>query len=109
MFTLLLLGLISVAHGAAVVPTVDVLKVDTEAVTLTPDNYDYLTFGKSFFINFQGPKCGHCKKMKPAWDALAIMYAEDESFSDASLIASVDCANEGRVLCDMFQIQTYPT
>lgn len=84
-----LLGLFAVAH----------------AVELTPANYDDLTFGKSVFINFHGPECGHCQKMRPAWDALVEAFADSET----SLIAEVDCTHDGKVLCDGFGVQGYPT
>eukprot|EP00965_Chrysotila_dentata_P140780 4653927-Pleurochrysis_carterae.AAC.1 len=40
---------------------------------LTPDTFEEQVFksGKSAFIKFFAPWCGHCKKMKPDWDTLA--------------------------------------
>ena len=45
------------------------------AIELTPDNWDAETSGKTAFIKFFAPWCGHCKKMKPDWDKLMEAYA----------------------------------
>jgi protein disulfide-isomerase-like protein len=71
---------------------------------LTPDNFDTETAGKSVFIKFYAPWCGHCKKLAPAWDKLADEYAGDAT----KLIAKVDCTAAGKPLCDAHGVKGFP-
>jgi len=75
------------------------------AVHLTPDNYDSTVAGKTVFLKFYAPWCGHCKKMKPDWDKLM------EKFDDhaTGLVAEVDCTADGKPLCDSNGVQGFPT
>jgi len=57
------------------------------------------------FIKFFAPWCGHCKKMKPAWDALMDEYAGHAT----KLVADVDCIKEGKPLCDAQGVKGFPT
>lgn len=74
-------------------------------VSLTPDNYDSVTDGKTVFIKFFAPWCGHCKKMAPDWEKLS---AEWEGHA-VGLIADVDCTAEGKPLCDANGVKGFPT
>merc|ERR1712194_836490 len=73
--------------------------------SLTPENYSSMTDGKTVFIKFFAPWCGHCKKMAPDWEKLADEWADK---SDA-LIAEIDCTAEGKPICDEFGIKGFPT
>lgn len=75
------------------------------AVELTPSNWDHHTVGKTVFIKFFAPWCGHCKKIKPAWDQLMTDYKD----SDTILVADVDCIGAGKALCDTHGVQGFPT
>ncbi|KAL7532550.1 hypothetical protein ACHAXR_004698, partial [Thalassiosira sp. AJA248-18] len=75
------------------------------ATELTPDNYDELTAGKTVFIKFFAPWCGHCKKMKPDWDKLI----GDFSSSATQLVADVDCTADGKPLCDANGVKGFPS
>ena len=75
------------------------------AVELTLDNYAELTAGKSVLLKLYAPWCGHCKAIKPAWDALMKQY---EGHADV-LVAESDCTAAGKTLCEDLQVQGYPS
>lgn len=75
------------------------------AIELTPDNWDSETSGKSVFVKFFAPWCGHCKAIKPHWDELMLEYESSESV----LIADVDCIGDGKPLCDQNGVKGFPT
>jgi len=77
----------------------------SHAVTLTSENYDAETAGKTVLIKFQAPWWGHCKKMKPDWDKLMDAFAEHAT----AVIADVDCTAEGKSLCETHGVKGYPT
>jgi len=60
--------------------------------------------GKNAFVKFFAPWCGHCKGMKPAWDALAAEYEGHPNV----LVADVDCDAQ-KDLCNGFGVSGYPT
>jgi len=73
--------------------------------SLTPANYDSLTDGKTVFIKFFAPWCGHCKRMAPDWEKLADEWASNE----VGLVAEVDCTTDGKPLCDANGVKGFPT
>lgn len=75
------------------------------ALELTPDNWDSKTTGKTVFIKFFAPWCGHCKSMKPAWDSLMDEYASSETI----LVADVDCVGDGKSICEAHGVKGFPT
>ena len=77
----------------------------TQAVELTKDSWDEATSGKTVFVKFFAPWCGHCKKMKPDWDKL---MKEFEGSSEV-LIADVDCTAGGKAKCDEVGVRGFPT
>ena len=82
-----------------------ILIASASAVELTPETWDEKTAGKSVFVKFFAPWCGHCKKMKPAWDSLM----EEFEDSDTVLVADVDCVGDGKPLCDKVGVKGFPT
>lgn len=76
------------------------------AISLTPDNWDSETAGKTVFIKFQAPWWGHCKKMKPDWDKL---MSEINGRGGTTLVGDVDCTAAGKPLCDSNGVQGFPT
>ena len=81
------------------------LAASSMAIELTPDTWDEATAGKSVFVKFFAPWCGHCKAMKPAWDSLMDEFADSASV----LVADVDCIGSGKPLCDEMGVQGFPT
>jgi protein disulfide-isomerase-like protein len=81
------------------------LLAGTNALELTPDTWDAAVAGKTVFIKFFAPWCGHCKKLKPDWDKLMDAFAD----SPSALVADVDCTTEGKGLCDANGVKGYPT
>jgi len=67
-------------------------------------NKEVLESGKSAFVKFQSPWCGHCKKMKPDWDLLGAEFAGSKTV----LIGDVDCTVE-KDLCSKYGVQGFPT
>ena len=49
---------------------VALLAAGAHSIELTPETWDDKTAGESGFVKFFAPWCGHCKRMKPAWDSL---------------------------------------
>ena len=82
-----------------------ILLASASAIELTEDTWDDVTAGKSVFVKFFAPWCGHCKRMKPAWDSLMQDFEE----SDTILVADVDCIEAGKSLCDKVGVKGFPT
>mmetsp|Transcript_16840 Transcript_16840/g.27210 ORF Transcript_16840/g.27210 Transcript_16840/m.27210 type:complete len:218 (+) Transcript_16840:34-687(+) len=81
------------------------LSASVSAIELSPDNWEAETAGKSVFLKFFAPWCGHCKKLKPDWDKLMDEFAGSAS----QLVADVDCTTEGKPLCDEAGVKGFPT
>merc|ERR1719444_257906 len=79
--------------------------VPVGALELTKETWDSKTAGKTVFVKFFAPWCGHCKSMKPAWDSLMAEYKDDKS----TLVADVDCTAGGKPLCDEVGVRGFPT
>jgi len=80
----------------------------TSAMELTPENWDQETSGKTVFVKFFAPWCGHCKKIKPDWDKLMKNWNKSKR-AKTGLIADVDCIGAGKDLCDKHGVKSFPT
>lgn len=87
--SVLLLGLVASSH----------------ALELTDDSWNAAVDGKTVFVKFFAPWCGHCKKMKPDWDKLMDQFKGHAT----ALVAEVDCTAAGKDLCGSVGVQGYPT
>lgn len=72
---------------------------------MTKDTWDAAVAGKTVFVKFFAPWCGHCKGMKPDWDKLMAEYKSSETI----LIADVDCTAGGKEKCNEVGARGYPT
>ncbi|CAN1130614.1 Protein disulfide-isomerase [Linum perenne] len=70
------------------------------------DTLDELVFnsGKNVLLEFYAPWCGHCKKLAPILDEVAVSYENDAGV----LIAKLD-ATANDIPSDKFEVQGYPT
>lgn len=89
---------------------------------LTTDTWDAAVANKAVMVKMFAPWCGHCKKLKPTWDALAQELNEpstassdsggegDSGWGGSLLIADVDCTTpSGKPLCSKFGVRGFPT
>ncbi|XP_055303776.1 thioredoxin domain-containing protein 5 [Sitodiplosis mosellana] len=57
-------------------------------------------------VKFFAPWCGHCKRMAPTWDELAVKFAG----STVAKVAKVDCTlEESKDLCNEQGVDGFPT
>ena len=81
------------------------LATATLSIELTPENWDEETAGKTTFIKFYAPWCGHCKALAPAWEKLTSDFAD----STTTLIGEVDCDGTGKSICTKIGVKGFPT
>jgi len=75
------------------------------ATELTKETWDEAVAGKTVFVKFFAPWCGHCKRIKPDWDQLMAEYDGHAT----TLVADVDCDGDGKDLCDEVGVRGFPT
>lgn len=73
-------------------------------VELSLENWEQLTEGKTLFVKFFAPWCGHCKTLAPTWARLA----QDYTGTRSGLVAEVDCTGKGQTLCEKHEVTGYP-
>lgn len=85
-----------------------------EAVKASPvarldkDNFAVNTQTGVAFVKFFAPWCGHCKRLAPTWEELAIKYQDNSGVT----IGHVDCTaddNANRELCSTHGVNGFPT
>lgn len=74
------------------------------ALELTSDNWDEMSTGKTIFVKFFAPWCGHCKAMKHDWERLMTDFEGTLSV----LVAEADCAGKGKDLCEEQGVTGFP-
>lgn len=90
---------------AIILPAIILAESDHGVPYLNENNYAELTAGKSVFLKFFAPWCGHCKAMAPDWSELT----EDFAGSPSALVSKVDCTADGQSLCQANGVTGYPT
>jgi len=75
------------------------------SLELSHDNYDEKTEGKTVFLKFFAPWCGHCKALAPAWSKLMDEYVD----SATVVVAESDCTAKGKKLCETHGIKGFPS
>ena len=72
------------------------LVIDADSGTVISDN--------PWFIKFYAPWCRHCQVLAPIFEQMSFKH------HDRLNMGGVDCtADEGKKLCEMFNVQGYPT
>jgi len=80
--------------------------VKTVHLTLTVANFDDELSGKSAFVKFHAPWCGHCKRVKPIWKELGDAYSSKKN----TVIGDVDCTHDdSKDLCTKYGVRGFPT
>jgi len=79
-------------------------EVDDSSIQLTYDNYDDMTKGKTVFIKFYSPSCGHCQELAPSWERMAKQWINHEQ----GIVGAIDCTVESK-FCDEMKISGLPT
>ena len=78
------------------------LIVSGHALELDNHNWDEVTAGKTVFIKFMAPWCGHCKKLAPVWADLMDRKTD-------VVVAKIDCTGTAKNICDDNGVKGYPT
>ncbi|XP_022258343.1 thioredoxin domain-containing protein 5-like [Limulus polyphemus] len=71
---------------------------------LTDNTFQKTVQRGQHFVKFYAPWCGHCQKLAPVWQDLAISFEYDPSVR----ISKVDCTSN-RFICNEFEVKAYPT
>ena len=78
---------------------------ESAALILNPENFAAVTTsGKAVFVKFFAPWCGHCKRMAPDWEKLALSLKEN----DKVVIAKLDGSRYSDLTKNL-PISGYPT
>jgi protein disulfide-isomerase-like protein len=77
---------------------------NSKVVTLTDENFhqEVVVKGEPIFVQFYAPWCGHCKRLMPTWDALALELLGETRFG------RIDCVPNEKTK-DKYQIRGFPT
>lgn len=75
-------------------------------VVLTTDSFEHAVEKGTTIVKFFAPWCGHCKRMQPTWEQLAVKFVGTPGVK----IAKVDCTvAESKELCSQQEVNGFPT
>jgi protein disulfide-isomerase-like protein len=96
-------------YYSVVLLTLVLYQVKTSAaskpVVLSKDNFDQVTAGKTVFIKFYAPWCGHCQDLAPEWEKFAAEWVDHPQL----LVAEVDCTKDEKWCQTEMNIEGFPT
>uniref|UniRef100_A0A2M3Z260 Putative disulfide-isomerase tiga n=1 Tax=Anopheles braziliensis TaxID=58242 RepID=A0A2M3Z260_9DIPT len=73
-------------------------------IELTEDTFaKHISTGKHF-VKFYAPWCGHCTKLAPTWEELAVSLEHERDIR----VSKIDCTRF-RPICTDFEVKGYPT
>eukprot|EP00096_Caligus_rogercresseyi_P003657 TRINITY_DN1701_c0_g1_i1.p1 TRINITY_DN1701_c0_g1~~TRINITY_DN1701_c0_g1_i1.p1 ORF type:complete len:388 (-),score=136.24 TRINITY_DN1701_c0_g1_i1:160-1302(-) len=87
-----------------VVGSVEEVKVENGLHILSEKNFKSHVEIGDHFVKFYAPWCGHCQKLSPTWDDLAVAYKDDSKVK----IAKIDCT-QAQSICQGEEVKGYPT
>lgn len=79
--------------------------VGVASTSLTDKNWAAETAGKTIFVKFFAPWCGHCQSMAADWSKLMTEFKDHPKI----LVAEADCDGDGKALCDTQGVEGFPT
>jgi len=80
----------------------------TNVAMLGKDTFDEEIKAGVVFVKFFAPWCGHCKRLAPTWEELALLFSTVPGVK----IAKVDCTadeNSNKELCNAQGVNGFPT
>jgi len=78
----------------------------SSVVQLTTETFSSVIDDGVTFVKFYAPWCGHCKRLAPIWEELAIKFIGNAQVK----IADVDCTMTGnKDLCSQYDVTGFPT
>lgn len=78
----------------------------SSVLQLTESNFETSISKGVTFIKFFAPWCGHCKRLAPTWDQLAVKFIGKSNIK----IAKVDCTlADNKELCSKEEVDGFPT
>ena len=74
---------------------------DSPVVELNRETFSAVIDEGVTFVKFYAPWCGHCKRLGPVWDQLAVKFVGLTQVK----IAKVDCtAKDNKDLCSQYEV-----